>query len=85
MTADDPPSPSTQERLSALGRVMSELVHDLNNDVMALQGWAKLAQGEVEVGRLPSAEMDRVVGISDGMAQMLGTRPDSALKPVGKP
>lgn len=50
---------------------MGELVHDLNNEVMALQGWATLARGEMDAGRLPHTEMDRVLGISDSMARML--------------
>lgn len=71
MSVDDNGPPDAQERFAALGRVMGELVHDLNNQVMVLQGWAVLARGELEAGRLPGPEVDRVVGISDRMALML--------------
>ncbi len=50
---------------------MGELVHDLNNEVTILQGWAMLARGELDAGRLPGDEVDRVVGITDVLARML--------------
>jgi CheY-like chemotaxis protein len=71
MSVDENRPPDAQERFAALGRVMGELVHDLNNQVMVLQGWAMLARGELEAGRLPAPEVERVVGISERMALML--------------
>lgn len=59
------------ERLAALGQVMSELTHDLANEVTLLQGWAQLAAGEVEAGRLPAAELQRVVTASGLLGEML--------------
>lgn len=58
-------------QLSSLGQVMGELVHDLANEVTVLHGWALLARGEAEAGRLPTAETQRVVEISAGLGQML--------------
>lgn len=71
MSEEETRRPEPQERLSSLGRVMGELVHDLNNEVTVLQGWAMLARGELEAGRLPNTEVERVVGITDVLAQML--------------
>lgn len=66
----------TAERVSgepndALGRAMSELVHDLANDIVVLQGWAHLARGEAAAGRPAAAELDRLTDVADTVGRML--------------
>lgn len=54
-----------------LGRVLSELVHDLANELQILHGWSLVAQGEVAAGRAATSEIDRIVGLSSEMGGML--------------
>lgn len=51
--------------------MMGELIHDLSNEITVLQGWALLARGEVDAGRLAGSEVDRVLEISSSVGQML--------------
>lgn len=50
---------------------MGELVHDLSNEIMVLQGWALLAQGEAAAGRPAAREVGRVVELATELGQML--------------
>lgn len=59
------------EGLESLGRVLSELVHDLASDLVVLQGWAQVARGEADAGRAPATELDRVVELSGSVGAML--------------
>lgn len=65
------PTPGQQDQLAQVGRVMSELVHDLSNEVTVLHGWALLARGEMDAGRAADAEMQRVLEASAGLGAML--------------
>lgn len=57
--------------LASIGRVFGELAHDLASELVVLQGWAQLARGESEAGRPATAELDRVVGLSESIGAML--------------
>lgn len=61
----------SDEPHDALGRAMGELVHDLANDIVVLQGWAHLARGEAAAGRSASAELDRLTDVADAVGRML--------------
>lgn len=70
--AEDPTIHAAErDPLHDLGRVAGELVHDLSNDVQVLQGWAALARGEAELGRLPQSELERVARLADNLGSML--------------
>lgn len=58
-------------RLETLGRALGELVHDLANDIVVLQGWAQLARGEAEAGRPASTELTRVTEVADSVGRMV--------------
>lgn len=60
-----------EQALAELGQVMSELAHDLSNEMVVLQGWAVLARGELDAGRLPSGEVDQVLEIATAAGDML--------------
>jgi CheY-like chemotaxis protein len=51
--------------------VLSELVHDLANELQVLHGWALFARGEVAAGRAAAGELERIVGLSTELGQML--------------
>lgn len=59
------------DQLESLGRVLAELVHDLANDIVVLQGWARLARGEADAGRVATAELDRVVELAGSVGSIL--------------
>jgi CheY-like chemotaxis protein len=59
------------DQLESLGRVFAELVHDLANDIVVLQGWARLARGEADAGRVATAELDRVVELAGSVGSIL--------------
>jgi CheY-like chemotaxis protein len=71
MSREREEAPATQETLTAMGQMMGELIHDISNEITVLQGWALLARGEVEAGRAPGTEVQRVLEISTGLGQMM--------------
>lgn len=58
-------------RLESLGRALGELVHDLANELVVLQGWAHLARAEAESGRPATAELGRVTDVADSVGRMV--------------
>jgi CheY-like chemotaxis protein len=71
MPAEKDGRAAAPEQLAALGQMMGELIHDLSNEIAVLQGWALLARGEVEAGRLANGEIERVLEISGSAGHML--------------
>lgn len=61
----------TSRDLAAFGQVAGELLHDLANEVQVLQGWALLARGEADAGRVPRAETLRVATLAADLGRML--------------
>jgi CheY-like chemotaxis protein/two-component sensor histidine kinase len=59
------------ERLSELGQVAGELIHDLANVVAVVHGRASLALGDARTGRPPTAELERLVEASEDLSGML--------------
>lgn len=59
------------ERLSRLGEVAGELVHDTANLVSALDGRLRLALAEARMGRMPVSELERAVEGSGALGAMI--------------
>jgi CheY-like chemotaxis protein len=59
------------ERLSALGQIAGELIHDLANVVAVVHGRASLALGDARAGRPAAGELERLVESSEDLGVML--------------
>jgi CheY-like chemotaxis protein len=59
------------ERLSALGQIAGELIHDLANVVAVVHGRASLALGDARAGRPAAGELERLVEASEDLGVML--------------
>ncbi len=70
-TPDEAARLAERLRLESLGRITGELVHDLANDITALEARARLAAGEARAGRPSLGELERVVeGAADAGAML---------------
>lgn len=60
-----------EERLTRLGEIAGELIHDMANLVAALDGRLRLALGESRMGRVPVGELERAVNGAGDLGAMI--------------